>query len=104
MSEELCELKQLYGASKITIPIHEDNEACYHIAKGSQWSAASKHMDVMYKAICSDIEDKRVDLLPVASADNLADMFTKPLKAVLFARMRTQLGVVDLSPAAGVFV
>lgn len=101
-------LRQLAAALKMdgadTIPIHEDNEACYHIAKGSQWSAASKHMDVMYKAICSDIEDKRVDLLPVASADNLADMFTKPLKAVLFARMRTQLGVVDLSPAAGVFV
>jgi hypothetical protein len=83
--------------SSETIPIHEDNEACYYIAKGSKWSSQTKHVATMYYAVRDDITDGRIDLIPVDSKDNLADIFTKPLKRVLFERFRKALGVRDVS-------
>jgi hypothetical protein len=91
----LCMAFRLPGAE--TIRILEDNEACYNIAKGSMWSGASKHIDIQFKAINSDIRDERIDLKPVASADNISDIFTKPLQRVLFQRFREALGCVDVS-------
>ena len=76
--------------------MHEDNEACYYIAKGSRWSSQTKHVATMYYAVRDDIIDGRIDLIPVASTDNIADIFTKPLKRVLFEKFRMAMGVHDV--------
>ena len=77
--------------------IKEDNQACYYIMKRSTWSAATKHVATMYFAIRDDIVDDRVDIIPVDSKDNWADIFTKPLRRVLFQKFRSALGVRDCS-------
>ena len=80
-----------------TLPIFEDNEACYYIAKGSRWSSQTKHVSTMYYAVRDDIVDQRIDLFPIDTKDNMADMFTKPLKRVMFERLRKAMGVNDIS-------
>ena len=50
----------------------------------------------MYYAVRDDIIDGRIDLIPVASTDNIADIFTKPLKRVLFEKFRMAMGVHDV--------
>jgi hypothetical protein len=79
------------------IPLYEDNQACYYVAKNNKWTSATKHLATMYFACRDDIIDGRVDLLPIDSKDNLADMFTKPLRQVVFERFRLQIGVRDAS-------
>ena len=79
------------------IPIYEDNQSCYYIAKNNKWTSATKHVANMYFAVRDDIVDERIDLRPVDSKDNLADMFTKALKPVCFERFRLAIGVRDAS-------
>ena len=94
-------LRKLHIALKMpgsaTIPIYEDNEACKNIANGSQWSSQTKHVSLQYFAVRADVLAKRVEVLPISSADNPADLFTKPLKRVLFSKFCSMLGVMDVS-------
>ena len=76
--------------------IHEDNESCLAIAKGSRWSHASKHMDVKFHAVRYDVLSNKVELVGVRSEDNLADLFTKPLARVKFEKFRELIGVVPM--------
>ena len=89
--------KSLRVPASETIPIYEDNEAAYYIAKGSKWSSDTKHIATMYYAVRDDIIDERIDLCPIASKDNMSDMFTKPLKRVLFEKFRLAMGVCDVT-------
>ena len=79
------------------IPIYEDNQSCYYIAKNNKWTSATKHVANMYFAVRDDIVDERIDLRPVDTKDNLADMFTKALRPVCFERFRLAIGVRDAS-------
>ena len=79
------------------LPIREDNQACYFIAKNNKWTSGTKHVATMYFAVRDDIIDKRIDLIPVASKDNFADIFTKPLKPHDFEKFRLAIGVRSAS-------
>jgi transposase InsO family protein len=81
------------GHSK-TIAIHEDNEAAIAISARNRRTARTKHIDVRYFAVSDDVANRRISVEPVASADNTADIFTKPLDRVKFTKFRDQLGVV----------
>ena len=81
----------------VPMPVYEDNQACYYIAKSSKWTSATKHVATMYFAVRDDILDQRIDLRPVDSKDNLADLFTKPLRQKNFEKFRLAIGVRDAS-------
>lgn len=77
-----------------TLKIYEDNESCLNIANGSKWSDLTKHIDIKYFAVRDDVIYKRIKVASVASANNTADLFTKPLGRIKFERFRQQMGVV----------
>ena len=79
-----------------TITVFEDNEACLNIAKGSRWSAETKHVDVKYFAVREDVIEGRVSVKRVATAENVSDMFTKPLGRLKFEQFRTMMGCVPV--------
>jgi hypothetical protein len=81
----------------LPLPLYEDNQACYYMAKNGKWTNATKHVATMYFAVRDDIIDERIDLLPVDSRDNLAGIFTKPLTQKNFERFREAIGVRDAS-------
>jgi RNA:NAD 2'-phosphotransferase (TPT1/KptA family) len=78
------------------LTVFEDNEACLNIAKGSRWSNETKHVDVKFFAVKEDVKENRVRMKQIATKDNLADMFTKPLGRVKFENFRTALGCVPV--------
>ena len=73
--------------------IHEDNEAAIAISAKHQRTQRTKHIDVEYFAICGDVKDGRVKVSPVASKDNMADIFTKGLERIKFEKFRSMLGL-----------
>jgi hypothetical protein len=81
------------GAEKITIK--EDNQACYNVANGGKLSALSRHIDIHKFAIQDDVEQGRLAVEFVASEENVADGFTKPLSVSMFEKFRLMLGVVE---------
>ena len=77
--------------------IHEDNSAAVSIsAKNRASSERTKHIDVKYFAVyCKDVEDGRIKVSPIATADNVADIFTKGLERTKFEKFRDGLGLVE---------
>ncbi|WJX56743.1 hypothetical protein P8452_42373 [Trifolium repens] len=66
---------------------------CHHISKNPVQHSRTKHIDIRNHFIRELVEKKVVTLEHIATEDQLADIFTKPLDAVRFERMRSALGV-----------
>ena len=75
--------------------IHEDNSAAVSISAKNRASERTKHIDVKYFAVCKDVEDGRIKVSPIATADNVADIFTKGLERTKFEKFRDGLGLVE---------
>jgi hypothetical protein len=86
--------KGLDIGSGLPTVVHEDNEAALAIATTNRRTARTKHIDVQYFAVTQDVEEERVEIAPVRSEDNRADIFTKGLEAIKFRGFRMSLGVV----------
>ena len=89
-------IEALRMSTSKTIPLFEDNAAASAIANGSQWSAKTKHVATRFFAVRDDVLEKRVEVLPVDTADNVADFFTKPLGRTKFEKFRGLMGVRDV--------
>jgi hypothetical protein len=77
--------------------LKEDNEAAIAISDKHARTQRTKHIDVKYFAISSEVQQGLFDIQPVASADNIADTFTKGLGKNKFKEFREAMGVVALS-------
>jgi hypothetical protein len=82
------------GAEKIDIM--EDNAACKNFANGSKLTGLTKHIDVKYHSVRSDVQDGRVQVKTVATDENRADLFTKWLSAKDFVKFRKDIGIVEV--------
>ena len=74
-----------------TPSLRVDNQACIKIAKNPVYHGRVKQMTIRYHFIRQLVEDKELTVSHVPSSDNVADIFTKPLSAVLFRRHRCKL-------------
>jgi hypothetical protein len=86
--------KDLTGSTGAPTQIFEDNEACIANANQDRLSRRLKHMDIRYHFIQQQIERGLIKIEHIASADNPADIFTKPLQGNLFCKHRAALGVL----------
>ena len=96
-SHEVAFLRQLlsgleFGTSLPT-PILCDNDAARRLAEDHVGHPNVKHIRVKFHYIRKLIEDGSVSLTRVRSADNTADILTKPLSRGDFQRLRNYLGV-----------
>lgn len=83
--------------------LHLDNKAAKHLIQRPILHNKSKHIDIRYHYIRKCVELGRIEVTEVASADQLADGFTKPLNGEQTQRFRQALGLVELrgEPAEG---
>merc|ERR1712212_1155612 len=88
-------LRQLYsditGCDRDTVHLHVDNKGAIALAKNPVHHQRSKHIDIRYHFIRSEVEKKIVNLVYVPSNDNIADIFTKPVsknKLIKFSVIR----------------
>jgi hypothetical protein len=87
MCSDLLWLRSILGELQVPLRIslvHEDNEACAHLAKDPVSIGRSKHIDVRHHFVRDLVADNVISLVPIPTADQPADMLTKPLAADKF--------------------
>ena len=81
-TQEAVFLRQLYSdltnSDTTSVTINCDNQGAIMLAKNPVFHQRSKHIDVKYHYIRSQIENGTIVLLYVPTAENVADVFTKP--------------------------
>ena len=70
-----------------------DNKYAQALANNPMYHDRIKHIDTRYHFIQECIAKKEVELKYVKCHDQVADIFTKPLKFEDFQRLRSSLGV-----------
>lgn len=75
-------------------PILCDNQGAACIASSTSVSSRSKHIDVRHHFIRKHIASGDFSTTWISTQDMVADIMTKPLLSVLFAKHRRGLGVV----------
>ncbi|MCI06929.1 peroxidase 4-like [Trifolium medium] len=70
-----------------------DNISAINIFKNLVQHSRTKHIDIRHHFIGELVEDKVVNLEHITTEKQLADIFTKPLDAVRFEKLRSSLGV-----------
>ncbi|WVZ80243.1 hypothetical protein U9M48_027735 [Paspalum notatum var. saurae] len=76
------------------IPILCDSSSAISVAKNPVLHSKTKHIDVRYHFLRDNYENGIIDIVKVASENQVADVLTKPLDLVTFNRLRGKLGVV----------
>ena len=88
----LRDLEVIPGMEK-AITLYYDNSAAIANTKESRHHRRTKHIDRKYHLIREAVGDKIVDVVKIASEDNLADPFTKALVARVFDKHVEAMGM-----------
>jgi hypothetical protein len=84
------------GLPKETAILVGDNQASLGMAHGVAKSARSKHIDIRHFYVQEQCENKIITTQYIASADNRADLNSKPhANVAYFNRLRDSLHVMD---------
>ncbi|WVZ98142.1 hypothetical protein U9M48_043614, partial [Paspalum notatum var. saurae] len=80
-----------YGLTYGRIPILCDSSSTISVAKNPVLHSRTKHIDVRYHFLRDNYEKSMIDIVKVASENQVADILTKPLDLETFARLRGEL-------------
>ena len=75
--------------------IYQDSQSSIAFAHNETQHTKMKHLKLRDRYVRDLIEQKLVDTKYVPSAENLADIFTKPLPKPAFLNIRSKLNIVD---------
>lgn len=75
------------------VTLYGDNEGANSLTENSKQHALVKHIDVKHHHIREKVENGDIDVKGVRTADNLADIFTKPLVGPIHSRLVNRLGL-----------
>ncbi|KAK3233923.1 hypothetical protein CYMTET_55803 [Cymbomonas tetramitiformis] len=78
------------------VPMYCDNQEAIHLASDYVNNNRSKHIEVRNMYIRELVKSKTVEASYVSSADNTADIFTKPLPLPAFLTHTERLGIMKL--------
>ena len=68
--------------------VYEDNEACIVLAQSDQHKPRTKHISIKWHHFRDQIQNGNITISKIASAENIADIFTKPLVRVKHEALR----------------
>ena len=86
-----------YGVVLEKVPLLCDNESVVKLANNLVQHSRTKHIDIHHHFLRDHVAKNDISLEGVRIEDHLADIFTKPLDAATFYRLRNELNVLDLS-------
>ncbi|XP_072073334.1 uncharacterized mitochondrial protein AtMg00810-like [Arachis hypogaea] len=90
-------LKELHFEQVESTKIMMDNKSAIALAKNPVFHDRSKHIETKYHFIRQCIENMHVEVEYVKSVDQVADIFTRPLKYDAFQKLRIMIGIGRLS-------
>lgn len=95
--KEVTWLKELSKGFDITmmepITIYTDSQSCISMIKNQKFSNRSKHIDTRYHYIRDQVGSGYISLKYCPTAENTADLFTKPLGGIKTETLRKQVGL-----------
>lgn len=80
--------------SNAPLIIFEDNQSAIKTSKNRIHNNRSKHIDVRHHFIREQVENKKIDVQYVPTADQTADIFTKSLGCTLHEKHTKGLGLL----------
>ncbi|WVZ76462.1 hypothetical protein U9M48_024438 [Paspalum notatum var. saurae] len=83
------------------IPLLVDSTSAISVAKNPVLHSRTKHIDVRFHFLRDHYEKGDIDLIHVVSANQLADIFAKPLEFDAFTRLRGYLDTKPIEPLSG---
>jgi hypothetical protein len=89
-AQEVVWLRQLLEEIGYSQPIptvlFEDNAGCIALSKNPSSSGRTKHIAIRYHFLRFQVQQMTIQLMKVSTSDNTADMLTKALLKVLYAK------------------
>ncbi|GJU68646.1 hypothetical protein Tco_1254905 [Tanacetum coccineum] len=85
-----------YGIRLNDIPIMCDNKSDIDLSKNPVQHSRTKHIEIRHHFLRVNVQKGNISIKKVASEDNIADIFTKPLKREVFNYLRLGLGMMEL--------
>ena len=76
---------------KIHCKVFEDSTSCISMATSDKFSPRTKHIAIKYHYFCRYVKDKTIQILPINTTEQTADVFTKPIEEKLFSYLQTKL-------------
>ncbi|GJZ30735.1 retrovirus-related pol polyprotein from transposon TNT 1-94 [Tanacetum coccineum] len=71
-----------------------DNKGAIDLSKNPVQHSRTKHIEIRHHFLRDNIQKDNISIEKVASEDNIADIFTKPLKREVFNYLRLGLGMI----------
>jgi hypothetical protein len=84
-----------------SIEIYVDNSLVIALTKNLVFHDRNKHIDTRFHYLRDYITNKEVEVKYMKTQDQVANIFTKPLKYDVFIKMRDILGVMKKSSLKG---
>lgn len=88
-------LEKIGFEEKTETVIRCDNNSAIQLSKHPVFHGKSKHIEVRFHYLRDLVNDGIVRLSHVPTGDQVADIFTKPLKLEQFEKLRRMLGVTE---------
>jgi hypothetical protein len=97
-------IADVLGTKEMPVKLLMDNMSAIALSRNPVHHDRSKHIDTKYHFIRECIEEGKVEVEHVGTAEQLADIFTKSLERVKFVELRSALGVGEVQQVRGRFV
>nr|GEU67678.1 retrovirus-related Pol polyprotein from transposon TNT 1-94 [Tanacetum cinerariifolium] len=78
------------------VPIMCNNKGTVDLSKNPVQHSRTKHIEIRHHFLRDNVQKGDISIKKVASEDNIANIFTKPLKREVFNYLRLGLGMMEL--------
>nr|GEW04646.1 copia protein [Tanacetum cinerariifolium] len=102
-AEKACQQARWMKQALIDYDMRLDDNPimCYHkgtidLSKNPVQHSRTKHIEISHRFLCYNVQKGNISIEKVASKDNIADIFTKPLKHKVFNYLRLGLRMIEL--------
>nr|GEU56846.1 retrovirus-related Pol polyprotein from transposon TNT 1-94 [Tanacetum cinerariifolium] len=85
-----------YGIRLDDVLIMCDNKGAIDLSKNPIQHSQKKHIEIRHHFLRDNVQKGNISIEKVASEDNIADIFTKPLKRKVLNYLRLGLGMMEL--------